>query len=268
MPQDAWRRRVKRAEELASQHAFAAEILRFYAQIARFQGELYHRLESVAAPHTHGGPAIASGPPELPELVASFPRFLSIIEQHAPAQLAELARALRSAPEQTRTDLLNDFWSGPPDSGISGLNEFPTRAFLQPYAEFVRLRSGIQWNGYTHSLCPFCNRKPGVGVLRQQGDGGSRSLVCSFCFAEWQFRRILCPGCGEEDHARLPVFTAAELAYVRVECCDTCRSYLKTVDLTKNGLAEPVVDEIAAVPLDLWAQERGYSKLQPNLLQM
>jgi FdhE protein len=92
--------------------------------------------------------------------------------------------------------------------------------------------------------------------------------MCSFCLAEWQFRRILCPGCGEQDHKKLPVYTAAELVHVRVECCDTCQSYLKTVDLTRNGLAVPLVDELAAIPLDLWAQERGYQKLQPNVMQI
>ncbi|MGC2197505.1 MAG: formate dehydrogenase accessory protein FdhE [Terriglobales bacterium] len=268
MSQDPWQRRMERAEDLAGQHPFAAEILRFYLQVARFQGELYRRLESFAATRPQSRAGAASGPPELPELVAGFPRFLSVIEQHAPAQLAEFARTLRSAPEQSLAELLNDFWSGPGELAVSSFSEFPIRAFLQPYAEFVRLHSEIQWDGYTRALCPFCGRKPGLGVLRQQGDGGSRSLICSFCLAEWQFRRILCPGCGEEDHAKLPVFTAAELEHVRIECCDTCKSYLKTVDLTKNGLAEPMVDEIAAVPLDLWAQERGYSKLQPNLLQM
>ena len=55
---------------------------------------------------------------------------------------------------------------------------------------------------------------------------------------------------------------------MRVECCEACRCYIKTVDLTKNGLAEPVVDEIAAIPLDLWAQKQGYAKLQRNLMQM
>ena len=93
-------------------------------------------------------------------------------------------------------------------------------------------------------------------------------MICSFCLAEWQFRRILCPSCGEENNAKLPVFTAAELEHVRVECCDTCKHYLKTVDLTRNGLANPVIDEMAAVQLDLWAQEHGYSKLQLNLMQM
>jgi formate dehydrogenase accessory protein FdhE len=268
MSQDPWQRRIERAEDLSHQHAFAAEILRFYLQVAQFQRDLYRRLESSSATGPNRSSDPIPGPPELPELAASFPRFLLVIEEHAPTRLADFAHGLRSAPESTQTELLNDFWSGMAEPDVVGLNEFPARAFLQPYAEFVRLRSGMQWDGYTHSLCPFCSRKPGLGVLRQQGDGGSRSLICSFCLAEWQFRRILCPGCGEEDHSKLPVYTAAELDHVRVECCDTCKSYLKTVDLTKNGLAEPLVDEIAAVPLDLWAQQHGYSKLQANLLQM
>jgi FdhE protein len=98
------------------------------------------------------------------------------------------------------------------------------------------------------------------------GDGGQRSLVCSFCLGEWEFRRIVCPGCGEEDHAKLPVYTAEEFKHVRVECCDSCRNYIKTVDLTRNGLADPVVDEIASIALDLWAQKQGYTKLQVNLM--
>jgi FdhE protein len=64
------------------------------------------------------------------------------------------------------------------------------------------------------------------------------------------------------------VYTAEELQHVRVEACDSCRCYIKTVDMTKSGLAEPVVDEIAALPLDLWAQKQGYTKLQANLLQL
>jgi FdhE protein len=51
-----------------------------------------------------------------------------------------------------------------------------------------------------------------------------------------------------------------------VEACDTCRHYIKTVDLTKDGHAVPVVDELATMPLNLWAQQHGYVKLQANLL--
>jgi FdhE protein len=103
-------------------------------------------------------------------------------------------------------------------------------------------------------------------VLRQMGDGGGRSLICSFCLAEWEFRRIVCPGCGEENDKNLAVFTASVFDHVRVECSDPCKTYIKSVDLTKNGRAEPLVDELASAPLDLWAREHGYAILQSNLL--
>ncbi len=66
----------------------------------------------------------------------------------------------------------------------------------------------------------------------------------------------------------VPVYTADAFPYIRVECCDTCQTYVKSIDLTKNGLAEPLVDDLASVPLNLWAQEHGYAKLHPNLLGM
>ena len=102
--------------------------------------------------------------------------------------------------------------------------------------------------------------------MRPQGDGAKRSLLCSFCLLEWNFRRIVCPACGEEDPYTLPRYSAAEFPHVRVEACDSCKTYLKSVDLTVNGLAVPIVDEIAAAPLDLWAGEHGYSKIELNLV--
>src|SRR5713226_9093369 len=44
MPQNEWRQRIARAEELGSQYSFAAEILRFYVAIARFQENFYEEL--------------------------------------------------------------------------------------------------------------------------------------------------------------------------------------------------------------------------------
>jgi formate dehydrogenase maturation protein FdhE len=35
--------------------------------------------------------------------------------------------------------------------------------------------------------------------------------------------------------------------------------------MTINGLAVPEVDELASVPLDLWAAENHYTKLKTNL---
>jgi formate dehydrogenase maturation protein FdhE len=38
------------------------------------------------------------------------------------------------------------------------------------------------------------------------------------------------------------------------------------VDLTRDGHAVPVVDELATVALNIWAENQGYLKLEPNLL--
>jgi FdhE protein len=267
MAQNEWQRRIARAEQLGAQYTFAAEMLRFYAAVARFQESMYREFDGASSENGGVDSGQLAGP--LPrELVGHFGRFLALVEEGGPAPLREAARGLRNHGGESHAELLATFWNSNETGSPSELNDFVSRALLQPYAASVRVRSGFRWNGAAPFLCPFCNRKPGVGVLRPLGDGGQRSLVCSFCLAEWEFRRIVCPGCGEEDHAKLPVYTAEELKHVRVEACDSCRIYIKTVDMTKSGWAEPVVDEIAAIPLDVWAQQHGYTKLQVNLLQM
>lgn len=133
----------------------------------------------------------------------------------------------------------------------------------QPYAERFRKPGEA-----ASSTCPCCGSKPVVGVLRGEGDGAKRALICSLCALEWPYRRLICPNCGEEDKNKLPVYTAAQIDYVRVEACDTCRTYLKSVDLTKDGFAVPEVDEIATVALNLWADENGYTKIETNVLGM
>jgi len=284
----AWQQRIRRAEHLAAQHPFAAEILAFYIHLARFQEGLHERLRDSsdgvpsAVPSAASGQALSasSGQAEWASrplsgqqdaaatntLLSSFPPFLSLVEEKAPAPLAGVAHELRNSDPQSWTDLFTELWTH--IDSPTHPQEFLVLAFLQPYAEFARSQANLELGGYTSLLCPFCNRKPALGILRPQGDGGRRSLLCGLCLAEWEFRRLVCAGCGEEDNAKLPVYTATELPHIRVECCDTCKTYIKCIDLTKNGLADPLVDELASVPLSLWAQEHGYAKLYPNLLGM
>ena len=116
------------------------------------------------------------------------------------------------------------------------------------------------------ATCPICDSEPVVGVLREAQLGAKRSFICSLCAHEWDFLRVICPGCGEDRAEALCSYTSEQFHHVRVDACDTCKTYVKTVDLTRNGLAVPVVDELATLPLTLWAQDRGYTKLQPNLM--
>jgi FdhE protein len=265
-----WQRRIQRAQHLAGQYPFAAEILGFYIHVARFQEDLYARMSKAfqrQSPPQNNSAELCRD--DLENLNSRFESFLSMAEAHGPKALAELGRELRARGSSFYPELLQHAWTtttttnSPADAqGLLAM------AFLQPYAELLRSRASLTPASSAHALCPFCNRKPGFGVLRQMGDGGARSMVCSFCLAEWDFRRIICPGCGEENNKSLPVFTATEFDYIRVECCDACKTYIKSIDLTKNGRAEPLVDELASAPLDLWAREHGYTKLQSNLLGM
>ena len=97
-----------------------------------------------------------------------------------------------------------------------------------------------------------------------------------------------CAGCGEETSARLPIFSEmgttsgergsvvrglvrpppadAVFPHARIEACETCRRYLLSFDLDLDRESVPVVDEIGALPLDLYARDRGFTKITTNLM--
>jgi FdhE protein len=152
--------------------------------------------------------------------------------------------------------------TGSPDDGSS----FFAVVILQPQAERLAQTGSFRREGVAGNQCPHCQSNPQLAVIRPEGDGGKRLLLCSFCQSEWEFRRILCPSCGEEHNDNLPRYSAEGIAAVRVEACDVCKHYLKSIDMTIDGLAVPVVDEIATAPMDLWAADQGYRKIQLNLM--
>jgi len=92
-------------------------------------------------------------------------------------------------------------------------------------------------------------------------------LECCRCGESWVHQRMTCAGCGEQTTAKLPIFTDPDrFPHLRADACETCRRYMITVDLRKEPEAVPVVDELVALPLDLYAQERGFAKIVPNLM--
>jgi len=274
-----YRARIERAALLAERHEFAREILSFYGSIAKFQREFYEAL-----PRRWGKkpvvPANGDFRSELnvPVLLGPFDEFLDVIAAHAPEILVEEARKLKATGAARHQELLLEFWktgllethlpvaalSEPPLA--NPFEDFFARSVLQPYADFVAGAMLPPPQLMTVCRCPRCNALPVLGVLRPEGDSGKRFLVCSFCSLEWEFRRILCANCGEAEEQKLPVFVAEQFPHIRVESCDTCKHYLRTIDLTKDGNAIPVVDDLTAVPLSLWAEEHGYTRIQGNLL--
>lgn len=251
---------------LSSEYEFAREILRFYGEVAAFQEMLQAALAASARPDS--GNSRIRDVFEGNALFPHFPGFLSLIETKAPGPLSEAARQMASLSRDSWSALLQEYWRNggldDPPGGTCG--QFLSRAFLQPYAELQAAKVARMPLETTVRLCPWCGARPLLGVLRPEGDGGKRFLLCSFCSQEWEFRRILCAACGEEAEQKLPVFVAERFPHVRVEACDSCRHCIRTVDLTTDGNADPLVDDLAVVPLGLWAEENGYRRIQPNLL--
>lgn len=280
MNQAEWDRRIGRAQDLISSYPFAAEGLRFYARIAAFQRSLYVDCQrTLPAPTAGFGSLSLRGEPDLFFLLPKFSDFLPLLQQISPPPLAQVARDLARKGSAEWQRVIEEFWSAEPlpgDGGGKGVcgeaqgtiarERLLAWIFLQPYAEYMADQCGTLHVDGAPSTCPICGGNPVVGVLRREGDGARKSLVCMLCSHEWSFRRIYCPACGEEREPQMGFYSAPEIAHVRVDVCDTCHTYLKSIDLTKTGLAVPIVDELATIPLDLWAREHGYEKLQINLL--
>ncbi|MGC1482961.1 MAG: formate dehydrogenase accessory protein FdhE [Candidatus Acidiferrum sp.] len=260
--------RIKRAETLIAEKSSASELLLFYKRIAGFQKSLLAQIAAAAMEPEIQQFGSVRDSLDLTLLLPHFRNFLSIVEQNAPNALAAAAREIAGMPSDSWVAQLMEYWNsgGRSEQQIGAFEQFFPRAFLQPYVAFVAGRTAVPPVLETPRECPLCGGQPLLGVLRLEGDGGKRFLICSFCGYEWSFRRFLCPICGEEDEKKLPVYIAEQFPHIRVETCDTCKFFIRTIDLTKDGHAVPVVDDLAAIPLTLWAHENGYSRLQPNLL--
>jgi FdhE protein len=116
--------------------------------------------------------------------------------------------------------------------------------------------------------CPDCEGPPVVSLLRDAAHGSRRSHVCGTCLRESAAMRLGCDACGESDVQKMSVYRTDATDPARIDACDSCRTYLKTIDLTKDATACPIADDLASVTLDLWAREQGYRRGRPNLLRL
>ena len=235
-----WAARAARARLLATRYPASAEILAFYARLAEWQGEIASQLAAV-------------------ESVADcWGSLLELVERFGPPLLSQAARRLDPGNGPALVEQFRSRLGAP----LGTLDDFFARAALQPVA--AGRSAGLE-SEEASSQCPRCRHPPQVGCLRQQGEGQALEMVCSLCLERWPFLRLYCPGCGESEPTRLAQFATAEFPHLRIYACESCRGYLAVVDLDVDPEAIPEVDELAGLPLDLWARQQGYWKLYPNL---
>ena len=234
MAQREWDRRIRRANELTSSYPFAAEGLRYYSRVATFQRSLYSDIQKALA-DSPAAEATGSLRDELDLflLLPNFSRFLALIEQIAPAPLAQAAAGLAQKGTAGWQHAIEEFWHGDLDTALAvgGMDEEWKGAadaiqpreqllawiFLQPYAEYLADQRANTIVDGAPSTCPLCGGRPIVGVLRSEGDGAKKSLICMLCAHEWGFRRVYCPACGEEREPQMAFYSAPEIAHVRVD---------------------------------------------------
>ena len=103
--------------------------------------------------------------------------------------------------------------------------------------------------------CPVCGSPPAISILRGEGE---RFLFCSFCDHKWHSQRIYCPFCENKDQKTLHYFFSEEEEEYRVDVCDQCRKYIKTIDTRKiERPVYPFVEQVTTLHLDMLAQNRG-----------
>jgi formate dehydrogenase maturation protein FdhE len=276
--------RRDRTRELITRYPFSRELLDFYGALLGVQEQAFDeaRLAKPAARHlvayvaemvvpSVADVSIAAGPQKLRDAVAAR------IES---TDLRELIAAWIGGDEQLMVD------------------RYLARASVGPVFEALGPEAAESCVGVRDARhCPTCGGPPQLSYFALPGEdlaAGGRFLLCARCQRSWGYARMTCPGCGEDSSSRLPIFNeegtasgergsvvrglegrlgdrgkaehTAVFPHVRIEACETCRHYLLSIDLLADPAAVPLVDEMSALPLDLFAREKGFSKITPNLM--
>jgi len=255
-----WSDRRRRSVELAERYPHAAEVLQLHQALLDVQEHIYDAaLAASPAPSTLPAFAIAQ----------ALPRVLEVTVAAGPAQLSTAAVARFHSADLE--DLIGR-WLRLEDQPL--VDRYLARAALTPILEAAGPDlAGTACSGRARgSACPICGGPAQVSWSALSGESlvtGPRYLQCARCQGAWNHTRLNCPGCGETTGSRLPVYGEQDrFPHLAIEGCKTCNTYLIHVDLRRDAAAVPVVDELAAAPLDLFAKEQGLSKLVPNLVGM
>lgn len=258
---DFWGKMIQRAGELAPKSEATREILVFYEKLLESQKQVYDYFRGCRE-WLPSGSLIN----DLPTLRDAVPALLWTVESYGPAPLAQEAQVLLNGQDVIIDEVLLTYWHSASD------DQFFAKAILQPYSRWLADSGGRPIDrtfNRQENRCPFCGGMPQVSFLQireASAESGNRDLVCATCLTNWPFRRVVCAYCGEERPFKLGYFQTKEYAHVRVETCDACKHYIKGIDLTLFGLASPLVDEVAAAALDVWAKEHGYAKIEMNMV--
>ena len=210
------------------------------------------------------------------DIEASARLFQSLcqIGKDANAHMAEQVRKIEEALASKRIDLKKLFKKGVKEQKIEQLADeleldkkvfsFLIQSSTRPSIEagMGKLRNELDPETWLKGHCPICGSLPSLGLLKEEV--GKRYLLCSYCGFQWRIDRLICPFCNNKEQQSLHyLFAEGEEAY-RIDLCEKCHQYIKTIDLRNLEESDPVLEDLATLHLDILASQKGYKRPIPN----
>ncbi len=196
------------------------------------------------------------------------------IGKEANPHMADQVGKIREALDNKKMDLSNLLGKGVKEQRIDqvadalGLDRKVFSFLIQNSAKpsiesgMERLRSEVDSETWLKGYCPVCGSLPSVSLLKEEV--GKRYLFCSFCGYQWRIDRIFCPFCNNNDQECLRYLHGEGEETHRIDLCDKCRQYIKTIDYRNLQESDPVLEDLATLHLDLLATQKGYKRPVPN----
>jgi FdhE protein len=206
--------------------------------------------------------------------VALFHTLCQIAKETNP-YLSEQVNKLEATLESQKIDLkmlLEKAWDekrieqAAGDFGVApGVVAFLVQNTVKPsvVATVKQLQNEMDAESWLRGYCPVCGSLPSLSLLRNET--GTRFLLCSFCDFQWRLERLTCPYCDNREPGSLRYFSGEGEETHRIDLCDRCHQYIKTIDFRITEVFEPLLEDLATLHLDLLASQQGYRRPVPNL---
>jgi len=275
---DVWAGRRRRVAQLRTRHGYARQLLDFYGALLDVQETSFRRAAEDSPPRSQIASFAA-------DVVA--PSVIDVSVAAGPERMR--SELIDHLGEHAARDMIEAWMRGDEQPPVE---RFLARAALGPVLEALPEARAACGGPRDDLHCPDCGGPPQLSYLGPAPEDlatGRRQLLCARCGGSWGFTRMRCAGCGEETSAKLPIFSEmgttsgergsvvrglarpapsadAVFPHARIDACETCHRYLLSFDLDVDRDSVPVVDEIGALPLDLYARDRGFTKITTNLM--
>jgi len=189
--------------------------------------------------------------------------------------MAEQVRKIKEAIDDKKINLKKLLSNGMKEEKIKKVADeseldkvvlsFLIQSSIKPSIEAGRqqLESELESETWLKGDCPLCGSLPSLSLLKEEV--GKRYLFCSYCGYQWRIDRLLCPFCNNTEQEFLKYFCGEGEETYRIDLCDKCHQYIKTIDYRMLEELDPVLEDLATLHLDILASQKGYQRPIPSL---